>query len=107
MNAQLRMLMVAYAITAAAMFVGMWLMRADTRGYFRWPVYSAMTMFLGVVSWNALRAHVLPKEWAITHATLLYYGALGVYALFGITLGLIVGRVTRARPVIEADAELK
>ena len=57
---QLRELAIAYGITAAAMLVGLLLMRADRRAYFRWPVYSAMAMALGVVSWNLVRKHLLP-----------------------------------------------
>ncbi len=38
-------------------------MRADRRAYWRWPVYSAMTMVLGVVLWSLLRKHVFPPEW--------------------------------------------
>ncbi len=103
MNAQMHMLAMAYAVTAAAMFIGMWSMRADKRGYFRWPVYSAMAMFVAVVSWNALRARVLPPEWEVTRPGLLLVGALGVYALFGLGLGLLVGRLTRARKILEKD----
>ena len=44
------------------------LMRADRRAYFRWPVYSVMVMALGVVLWNLMRKHLLPGEWAFTHA---------------------------------------
>ena len=65
------------------MLAGLLLMRADRRAYFRWPVYSAMAMVLGVVSWNLLRRHVLPAEWVITRANALYFGALGLYSLTG------------------------
>ena len=68
MNAQLRELGIAYAITAVAMLAGLLLMRADRRAYFRWPVYSAMAMVLGVVSWNLMRKHLLPAEWTMTHS---------------------------------------
>jgi hypothetical protein len=105
MNAQLKMLMIAYAITAGAMLLGMWLMRADRRGYLRWPVYSAMAMFLGVWSWNALRRHAMPQEWELTRPALLYYGALGVYALFGLALGLVAGRATRTRNIFGSEIE--
>ena len=94
MNAQLRELGIAYAITAAAMLTGLLLMRADRRAYFRWPVYSAMAMVIGVVSWNLMRKHLLPAEWTMTHATALYSGALATYALIGFALGLLLGRLT-------------
>jgi hypothetical protein len=51
-SAQLRELAIAYGLTAVAMLIGLLLMRADRRAYFRWPVYSAMAMALGVVLWN-------------------------------------------------------
>ena len=47
---QLRELFIAYGLTAGAMLLGLLLMRADQRAYFRWPVYSVMVMALGVVS---------------------------------------------------------
>ncbi len=91
---QLRELMIAYGVTAGAMLIGLIVMRADQRAYFRWPVYSAMVMALGVVSWNLLRKHVLPGEWGITHAGGLYSGALGLYAALGLAIGLLLGRLT-------------
>ena len=83
-SAQLRELAIAYGLTAVAMLIGLLLMRADRRAYFRWPVYSAMAMALGVVSWNLVRKHLLPGRWAITHAARLYYGALTLYFVIGI-----------------------
>jgi O-antigen/teichoic acid export membrane protein len=105
MNAQLEGLAIAYAITAAAMLLGMWVMRADKRGYLRWPVYSAMVMFLAVWTWNALRRNVMPPEWGLTRPALLYYGAMAVYAVFGLGIGLIVGRVTRPRGELTKEIE--
>lgn len=99
MNLQLAELALAYAITAAAMFAGLLLMRADTRAYWRWPVYSAMALALGVVSWNLLRKHLLPAEWVLTRPNAIYYGALGLYALLGFGLGALLGRLTRKRTV--------
>jgi hypothetical protein len=93
-NAQLRELGIAYAVTAVAMLTGLLLMRADRRAYFRWPVYSAMAMVLGVVSWNLMRKHLLTAEWTTTHASLLYSGALATYATVGTALGLLLGRLT-------------
>jgi hypothetical protein len=98
MNAQLLQLAIAYAITAAAMLAGLLAMRADSRAYWRWPVYSAMAMALGVVSWNLLRKYVLPAEWVLTHPTAIYYGALVLYALVGVALGVLLGRLTRRAP---------
>ena len=37
-SAQLRELAIAYGVTAVAMLIGLLLMRADHRAYFRWPV---------------------------------------------------------------------
>ncbi|HEY6123437.1 MAG TPA: hypothetical protein VIV63_02210 [Steroidobacteraceae bacterium] len=96
-SAQLVELAIAYGVTAAAMLAGLLLMRADSRAYFRWPVYSAMAMVLGVVSWNLARKHGLPPEWGATHANAMYYGALAVYATLGFGLGLLVGRITQSK----------
>jgi hypothetical protein len=94
-SVQLRELAIAYGITAVAMLVGLLLMRADRRAYFRWPVYSAMAMALGVVSWNLVRKHLLPPDWPIMHPAAVYYWALAVYLLIGLGLGLLLGRLTR------------
>jgi len=96
-SAQLRELMIAYGLTAASMLIGLLFMRADRRAYFRWPVYSAMAMTLGVVSWNLMRKHLLPVEWSVTHASVLYYGALTVYAGLGLGLGLLLGRISKTK----------
>ena len=97
MTLQMQDLFIAYAVTAAGMLAGLLAMRADARAYWRWPVYSAMAMVLGVVGWYLLRKHVLPVEWPVTHANTLYYGALALYALTGATLGLLLGRLTRRK----------
>ena len=52
---QMRELFIAYGLTAGGMLIGLLLMRADRRAYFRWPVYSVMVMALGVVLWNLSR----------------------------------------------------
>jgi hypothetical protein len=93
---QLRELAIAYGLTALAMLAGLLLMRADRRAYFRWPVYSAMAMALGVISWNLLRKHVLPAAWEITHSSVMYYCALSLYFVLGLGLGLLLGRLTKA-----------
>ncbi|MEO8061140.1 MAG: hypothetical protein ABI821_00180 [Pseudomonadota bacterium] len=97
MNAQLRELFIAYGVTALAMLLGLLAMRADARAYWRWPVYSAMAMVLGVVTWNQLRQHALPAEWSITRANTLYICALGLYSFTGAALGLLLGRLTRGK----------
>jgi hypothetical protein len=97
MNVQLRELFMAYGVTALAMLLGLLAMRADRRAYWRWPVYSAMAMVLGVVAWNLLRQHVVPAEWLSTHANTLYFCALGLYAFTGAALGLLLGRLTRRK----------
>jgi hypothetical protein len=91
---QLRELLIAYGLTAAAMLTGLLLMRADSRAYFRWPVYSAMVMALGVVVWNLLRKHLLPEAFSVTHADAMYYGALVLYFLLGLGVGVLLGRLT-------------
>jgi len=96
-SAQLRELAIAYGITAIAMLIGLLLMRADRRAYFRWPVYSAMVMALGVVLWNLMRRHLLPADWVVTQANVLYYCALGVYLLLGAGMGLFLGRLTKPK----------
>ena len=95
MNVQLRELFIAYAVTAVAMLIGLLVMRADQRAYWRWPVYSAMAMVLGVVAWNLLRAHAFPPGWTISHAHTLYFIALSLYFATGAALGLLLGRLTR------------
>lgn len=95
MSLQLADLALAYAITAAAMLAGLLLLRADSRAYWRWPVYSAMAMALGVVIWNLLRKHVLPPDWVLTKPGAIFYGALVLYALVGFGLGLLLGKLTR------------
>ena len=102
-SVQLRELAIAYGITAVAMLVGLLLMRADRRAYFRWPVYSAMAMALGIVSWNLLRNHVLPAEWAVTQSGALYFGALALYFVFGLGLGLLLGRLTGRKTAPESE----
>lgn len=102
MSPQLRELLIAYAVTAAAMLSGLLLMRADRRAWWRWPVYSAMAMALGVVAWNLLRKHALPPEWSLTHLRAMYFCALGLYAVIGLALGLLLGRLT-GRKTPESD----
>jgi hypothetical protein len=102
MDLQLRELLITYGVTAAAMLAGFRVMRADRRAYWRWPVYSAMAMALGVVAWNLLRKHALPHEWTFTHPRTMYFCALGLYAVIGLALGLLLGRLT-GRKTPESD----
>jgi hypothetical protein len=95
MNPQVHELLIAYLCSAAGMLVGMLVMRAGGRAYWRWPVYSAMAMTLGVVAWSVLRKNVLPPEWVLLHGRALYLGALLLYALLGLGFGLLLGRLTR------------
>jgi hypothetical protein len=106
-SVQLRELAIAYGITAVSMFIGLLLMRADRRAYFRWPVYSAMAMALGVVLWNLMRKHLLPAEWAITHSNALYYGAMVMYAVVGFALGLLLGRLTGRKTAAESATTME
>jgi hypothetical protein len=95
---QLRELLIAYGLTAGAMAAGLLLMRADSRAYFRWPVYSVMVMALGVVVWNLLRKHVLPETWGAAHASTMYFTALALYSVLGFGVGILLGRQTRKPP---------
>jgi len=92
---QMRELFIAYGLTAGGMLIGLLLMRADRRAYFRWPVYSVMVMALGVVLWNMSRKHLLPGEWAVTRISAMYYAALTVYFSMGLGTGALLGRLTR------------
>jgi hypothetical protein len=97
MNTQWQELLIAYSVSATSMLLGLLIMRAADRAYWRWPVYSAMVMVLGVVLWNLLRRHALPAQWIITHPTAIYYGALALYALLALALGLLVGKMVPGR----------
>ncbi len=97
MNTQLGDLGIAYGVTAASMLAGLLIMRADTRAYWRWPVYSAMVMVLAAVSWNLLVRPMLPAAWSLAHPRTLYFCALGLYSLLGIALGSLLGRLTRRK----------
>ncbi len=105
MNPQLQQLFIAYGITAAAMLAGLLVMRADTRAYWRWPVYSAMVMVLGVVVWNLVRDHLVPAEWILRHPAALYYSALTLYAVLGLALGVLLGRLTRRTTSLESNTQ--
>jgi hypothetical protein len=95
MNTQLHELLIAYVCSAAGMLVGMLVMRAGSRAYWRWPVYSAMAMSLGVVLWSVLRKNAFPREWVLLHGGVLYFSALALYVLLGLGAGLLLGRLTR------------
>jgi hypothetical protein len=104
MNAQIAQLIIAYVATAVPFGGALLLMRADRRAYFRWPVYSAMVMVLGVVLWNVVRKR-MPLEWDVLHASLLYYGALAIYGLLGLGFGLLLGRLTGAGSANRQNSE--
>ena len=95
---QMRELFIAYGLTAVAMLLGLLLMRADRRAYFRWPVYSVMVMALGVVLWNLMRKQLLPGDWAFTRAGAMYYAALALYFVMGLGTGVLLGRLAGAGP---------
>ena len=95
MNSQLNELLIAYVCSAAGMLVGMLVMRAGSRAYWRWPVYSAMAMTVGVVVWSVLRKNVFPPEWILLHGRVLYLSALALYGLLGLGAGVLLGRLTR------------
>ena len=97
MNPQLMELLIAYGVTAAAMLTGLLLMRAEVRAYWRWPLYSAMALVLGVVAWNLVHRHLIPPQWILLYPAGLYYGALSLYAFFGISIGALLGRLTRRK----------
>ena len=104
MSPQLRELLIAYGLTAGAMFAGLLLMRADKRAYWRWPVYSAMVMALGVVLWNLARKHLLPVHADLTHPAALYYGALSLYVVLGFAAGSLLGRATQRKTPLEEES---
>ncbi len=95
LSAQLLQLGIAYALAASGMLLALLITRADRRAFFRWPVYSAMAMALGVILWNALRKYVFPAAWTVSHSAILYWGALAIYVVLGLLLGLMLGRITR------------
>lgn len=97
LSTQLGELGIAWLLAAAGMLVALLITRADRRAYFRWPVYSTMTMALGVMLWNFLRRYALPEAWQFTHPDILYWGALAIYVVLGLLLGLMLGRITRRR----------
>jgi hypothetical protein len=105
MTLQLRELLIAYGLTAGAMLAGLLLMRADRRAYWRWPVYSAMVMALGVVLWNLVRKHLLPAHADLAHPAAVYYGALSVYVLLGFAVGSLLGRLTRRNTPAEPEPQ--
>ena len=102
---QMRELFIAYGLTAVAMLIGLLLMRADRRAYFRWPVYSVMVMALGVVLWNLMRKQLLPDEWTFTRAGAMYYAALTLYFIMGLGTGALLGRLTRRKTSVGSSGE--
>jgi hypothetical protein len=101
MNEQSLMLALAYVVTATGMLAGLLLLRADARAYWRLPVYSAMVMVVGIVTWNVMRDRVFPAHWSLTHADAMYYSALALYAALGFGAGCALGRLTRKREMLD------
>lgn len=97
LSTQLGELGIAYLLCVAGMLVALLVSRADRRAFFRLPVYSVMAMALGVMLWNALRKYLVPEAWHVTHPGILYWGALAIYVVLGLLLGLMLGRITRKR----------
>jgi bacteriorhodopsin len=105
---QLGELGIAYLLSALGMLIALWLSKADRRAWWRWPVYSAMALAMGVILWNLLRKHVFPRAWLEGESGVLYWGALAMYVLLGLSLGLLLGRITRRREPVEGEGnELK
>lgn len=96
-STQLGELGIAWLLSAADMLAALLITRADRRAYLRWPVYSTMTLALGVMLWNFLRAHVFPAAWLAGYSAGLYWSALAMYVVLGLLLGLLLGRITRRR----------
>ena len=99
LTSQLGELGIAYLLAALGMLIALLMSRADRRAYFRWPVYSAMTLALGVMLWNFLRKNVFPAAWLEGYSSVLYWSALAMYVLLGLLLGLLLGRITRGLKV--------
>ena len=97
LTSQLGELGIAYLLGALGMLIALLVTRADRRAYFRWPVYSTMTLALGVMLWNLLRKHVFPTEWLVGYSGLLYWSALAMYVVLGLLLGLLLARISRGR----------
>ena len=101
MNTQLQDLFIAYGVTATGMLAGLLLMRAGAHAYWRWPVYSAMVMVLGAVTWSLLRRYLLPPIWELRYTGAWYYGALTLYGLLGAAMGMLLGRLTRRKTSVD------
>lgn len=97
LSGQLNELGLAWLLSAAGMLVALLIMRANRRAFFRWPVYSTMTMALGVMLWNFLRKNVFPADWLVGYSSGLYWSALAMYVVLGLLLGLLLGRIARPR----------
>jgi hypothetical protein len=102
---QLRELAIAYGLTAFAMLIGLLVMRADRRAYFRWPVYSVMVMALSVILWNLVRSRLLPAQWSATHSGTMYYSVLTLYFVMGFVCGVLLGRLTQRKTPVDSPRE--
>ena len=104
-STQMRELFIAYGLTAGAMLIGLLLMRADRRAYFRWPVYSVMVMALGVILWNLVRSRLLPAQWSEAHSGTMYFAVLTLYSVMGFGCGVLLGRLTRRKTPVDSIRE--
>ena len=102
---QLRELAIAYGLTAIAMLIGLLVMRADRRAYFRWPVYSVMVMALSVILWNLVRSRLLPPQWSAKHSDAMYYAVLTLYFVMGFICGVLLGRLTQRKTAVDSPME--
>lgn len=105
LSTQLTELGIAWLLAAGGMLAALLITRAGRRAYFRWPVYSTMTLALGVMLWNFLRKHVFPAEWLTGYSSGLYWSALAMYVVLGLLFGLLLGRLTRPREGDRHDTE--
>ncbi len=97
LSTQLGELGIAWLLAAAGMLAALLITRPDRRAYFRWPVYSTMTLAVGVMLWNFLRKNLFPAEWLVGYSSGLYWSALAMYVVLGLLFGLLLGRMTRRR----------
>ena len=68
---------------------GCCVMRADARAYWRWPVYSAMAMALGVMIWTWCANTCCRREWTLPIRATFYFCALALYSALGIAAGAL------------------
>jgi hypothetical protein len=64
-----------------------------------------MVMALGVVLWNLLRKHLLPRRVALTTPARCTYAALTLYFVMGLGIGALLGRLTRRKTAVDSPME--